>query len=167
MLQRRTSAVRIRNFPFPFWIFPTMILKLSQSAKKLKGIMRYVMKWPIVQSKIENTLCWDKKVSFSDVRSYQLSDVNFPIFVFFSKNFSSRDNFLKTFILKLGHMAFGKKHNSKHFSNGSVHFPAITWGRHVFVTHLTAPNPPFLFKDQQVLHWDAFRDAVFLSHILD
>ena len=74
------------TFTTPPWIFPTMILKLSQSANKLKRTTRHVTKLVTVQPKIEKPLTWNQKF-FSDIRSWQFSDVNFTIFLFFKMIF--------------------------------------------------------------------------------
>ena len=83
MPQRKTSAPRIRDFSHPSWIIPTMILQLSQSAKKLKDMTRHVIKLLIVQPKIENLLFWDKK--FFLLRAAFRRE--FPDSYFFSSDF--------------------------------------------------------------------------------
>ena len=126
-----------------------MILKLPHPTKKLKDMTRNVIKLLIVRPKIKNLLSWDKKF-FSDIRGQQLSDVKFPIFIFFSNDFVTWETFKKHLFWSLVMLLLRKKWE-KAFRCGSVQFSTITWeGAFLYAGLLHIRH--FLFQDPSVPH---------------
>ena len=159
MPQRGTLVLRIRGFSHPSWIFPTMILKLSQSANKLKYLMKNVIKLLIVRPKIEKPLIWDRKLFF-DIRSQQFPDVNFTIFTFFKNNFVTWQAF-KEICCEAWPSCSDKKPRKKNISPRKCPFPSHNLGKVIFLSNWLVQSGHFYSRTNRFLIWTNVEMKVF------